>query len=98
MATILSPFDVGSQDQNQQKQQGQGQAPSFNNVTPSTAIGGGVATPGAPGASTAPPGATPSSTPAGTSSGGFQNIQKYLGANQNFDQAKGGLAGEITNN
>jgi hypothetical protein len=96
MATVLTPFDIGGPEQSQQQKQGP--APTFN-ATPSTAIGGsGVAAPGAPGASTAPAGAQPSTAPAATNSGGFQNIQKYLGANAGFDAAKGGLAGEITSN
>lgn len=95
MATVLTPFDIGGSDSSQQKQS-QGTVPTFN-ATPMTAGGGGVSTPGT--GSTSPiQGAKPSNAPTATSSGGFQNIQKYLGANQDFNASKGGLAGELNTN
>lgn len=60
------------------------------------------------GASAADPSSSPASSPTGgssggsnpkaTSSGSFQNLNAYLRANQNFNQAGGGLAGQINQN
>lgn len=69
---------------------------------PSTgSSGGGSITPvGGAGSPSASPGAakTPGTTSQPTSSGSYNNIQKYLNANQNFNQNQGGLAGQINQN
>lgn len=98
MATVLTPFDIGSEQDEQQQKPNQAPTPSFN-ATPSTASGSGsVASPGASSGSPVQQGPKPSATPTGTSSGGFQNIQKYLDANKDFNSNQGGLAGSIANN
>lgn len=98
MATVLTPFDIGSPDPSQTSQnRSVGTSPTFNATPLSPGGGSSVATPGAGNAGLAS-GAKPLENPNPTTSGGFQNIQKYLNANQGFNQAQGGLAGEIANN
>lgn len=52
----------------------------------------GVITPGSFG------GATPTSSGGGTSSGSFNNIQKFISANKDFNADSGGLAGSVAKN
>lgn len=95
MATVANQMQ---QDPNAQQQGSQGQI-----MTPGTAMG---APTGPGGASSSTPGSTPGAAPVSydnqtytpTSSGSFQNLQKYINANQGFNAGQGGLAGEVAGN
>lgn len=73
------------------------QAP--NNPAPQTSSSSGIAAPTSSGGSSVP--TSNGNSPAPTSSGfagSFNNLSKYINANQNFDKDQGGLAGVISGN
>jgi hypothetical protein len=85
VATVLNQFDDEDTNKNGQDQ-GQGSTPTLTAPTTPTIggpQGGGVATPGSTG------------TQSGTSSGRFNNLQKYIEANKDFHADQGGLAGQV---
>jgi hypothetical protein len=87
VATVVNQFDPDDPNNNNQQQQGQGQTPTLNAPTIGGPQGGAVATPGASGP-----------TQSGTSSGRFNNLQKYIDANKDFNADQGGLAGAMVGN
>lgn len=84
MATVANPFGIDQEDS------GQGQTTDLNSA-PTT----GGATSGISSIINSPSGGGSKPT---NSSGSFQNLSKYINANNGFNSSNGGLAGTVANN
>jgi hypothetical protein len=83
VATISSPFDPKDEDKDKEAAQAGAAPPVVSSGETSTIS----ATP-----------QTAQATQGPSSSGRFTNLQKFIGANKDFNQQRGGLAGQITGN
>lgn len=92
MATEWQPFDTQAQQQQNQNQQSQGQNQSQGSPTSAAPVQNQQNS----NQQQATPGSFNQNAP--TNSGSYVNLQKYMNANQNFDQNQGGFSGAVTGN